>query len=185
MTTPQNPPRVSGYTASARTLTRSSLPGPSAMEIRKCVHRVHHQYHQYHHLQHHHHHHHHRHHGRQQYRHQQYRHYLSNGYDDCEEEDERDERFRRYPQLSLRGAPGTLSFVNLLVKRRTLRSLRRGGSSFPRCPRSSEELIATEGLVRRFADIEDDDGYDDDDDDSDDDNNDDGIDNDDDGADNG
>lgn len=113
-----NPPRVSGYTPSARTLTaRSLLPRPRALETRKCVHRSQHPY-QYHQEQ------------QQQYHHQyqqqqhQYRqhryHYscnLSYNYD-YEEDEEYDDRFQRYSRLPhLRSAPGTLMFVNLLVKR--------------------------------------------------------------------
>lgn len=114
--TPQNPPRVSGYTASVRTLTRSSLPGPCAMEIKKCVHRSQqHHYHQYHphqsHRSKHYYHH------KMYYPHQQYRHYLTTNFEDYEEDEDYDEGFRQYPRLSLQNAPGTLTFVNLLVKR--------------------------------------------------------------------
>lgn len=112
-----NHPRVSGYTASARTFTaRCSLPGLSALETRKCVHHNQHVY---------------QHHRQQQpyyqqqnrQRHQHRYHYPRNlsynyGYDYEVDEEYDDDRFQRYSRLPpLRSAPGTLTFVNLLVKR--------------------------------------------------------------------
>lgn len=103
-----NPPRVSGYTASARTLARPSLPGPSALETSKCVHRIQHLYQHQQQVQHY-----------QRHRHHS-NHYprnLSYNYNYDEEDEEYDDRFQRCTRLSLRSTPGTLTFVNLLVKR--------------------------------------------------------------------
>ncbi|KYN17762.1 hypothetical protein ALC57_09951 [Trachymyrmex cornetzi] len=105
-----NPPRVSGYTTSARTFAHPLLPGPSALETKKCVHRIQHLYQQ------------------QQVQHcqrQHYRHYphhysrnLSYNYNyDYEEAEEYDNRFQQCTRLPLRNTPGTLTFVNLLVKK--------------------------------------------------------------------
>ncbi|TGZ57519.1 Uncharacterized protein DBV15_02316 [Temnothorax longispinosus] len=108
---PHNPPRVPGYTASARTLARPSLPGPSALETRKCVHRIQNIYHHQQQVQHY-----------QRQRHRHHPHYyprnLSYNYNyDYEEDEEYDDRFQRCTRLPLRSTPGTLTFVNLLVKR--------------------------------------------------------------------
>lgn len=109
--TPHNPPpRVSGYTASARTFARPSLPRLSALETRRCTHRIQHPYQQEH-----------------QQRHQRHRQYysyyyprnLSTSYNynyEYQEDEECDDRFQRYCQ-PMRSAPGTLTFVNLLIKR--------------------------------------------------------------------
>lgn len=128
------PPRVLGYTASARTLTaHPSLPGLSAfLETRKCVHgssqhpyqpHRQHQQQRYHQQQQQRHHDQQRREQRQQYCQRRQRRYYSRelSYDysyEYEEDDEYDDRFQRYSRLpSLRSAPGTLTFVNLLVKR--------------------------------------------------------------------
>ncbi|KYN38083.1 hypothetical protein ALC56_07541 [Trachymyrmex septentrionalis] len=104
-----NPSRVSGYTASARTLARPSLPGPSALETRKCVHRIQYLYQHQQQVQH-------------CQRHRHYSHYylrnLSYNYNcDYEEAEEYDNRFQQCTRLPLRSTPGTLTFVNLLVKK--------------------------------------------------------------------
>jgi hypothetical protein len=100
-------PRVSGYTASARTLVRPSLPGLSALETRKCVHHIQHLY---------------QHQQVQHYQCQRHRHNytrnLSYNYNyDYEEDEEYDDRSQRCARFPLRSTPGTLTIVNLLVKR--------------------------------------------------------------------